>query len=94
MRQPRRQPKCLREAREELTAEGEDGESAIEFVKQKTKSAASKVVERTRAEAERQGLGDMGKSGCLRPWRSGARSGGQGGKAHLTGHTRLLRQEC
>jgi uncharacterized membrane protein YgcG len=66
----------LREAREELTAEGEDGESAMETVKQRTKSAAGKVVERTRAEAERQGLGDVGKGSSSARGSSGARSGG------------------
>jgi Protein of unknown function (DUF3618) len=51
----------LREARDEITSEGEDGESAVDTVAQKTKEAAGKVVERTRAEAERQGLGDVSK---------------------------------
>jgi hypothetical protein len=70
----------LREARDELTTEDESGESPIESVKQKTKSAAGKVVERTRAEAERQNLGDVGKSGSTgRGSSSGSRAGSQTG---------------
>jgi hypothetical protein len=73
----------LREARDELSTEGESGESPMESVKQKTKSAAGKVVERARAEAERQGLGDVGKSGSPgRGGSSGSRAGGsQGGQS-------------
>jgi len=78
----------LREARDEITAQGEGGESAMESVAQKTK-AASKVVERTRAEAEKQGLGEMGKSASsARGSTSGQQSGAQSGQQRSSGQAK------
>ncbi|MCU0789602.1 MAG: DUF3618 domain-containing protein [Nitratireductor sp.] len=51
----------LREAREEVTAAGPEGESLAEAATNKAKDAARKVADRTREEAERQGVGDINK---------------------------------
>jgi hypothetical protein len=51
----------LREARDEVTAEGPGGQSMAEAAKIRARDAVSKVVERTREEAEEQGIGDIQK---------------------------------
>ncbi len=51
----------LREAREEVAAVGEDGMSMAETAKNRARDAVNKVVERTREEAEEQGVGDLDK---------------------------------
>jgi hypothetical protein len=51
----------LREARDEVTAEGPEGESIAGTASTRAKDAARKVVDRTREEAERQGVGDINK---------------------------------
>ncbi len=51
----------LREARDEVTATGPDGLSMADTAKNRARDAVNKVVDRTREEAEEQGVGDLDK---------------------------------
>lgn len=51
----------LREARDEVTETGSDGRSMADNAKNRARDAVNKVVERTREEAEEQGVGDLDK---------------------------------